>query len=519
LKNTPADIKIVRIDAIPGLPKKWDLGDWEEGCGVDVELELSNAESLGSFELICREWVYVSQQDAFYNLVDRNLIWSSTSFDRTYSRFDDKTGTPSKKFLRSLETVKVDDLDFVPGAETILVAPTGKKFLNEWFPSENYIRAHEIAEDKSISDEVIAQNAKFFIEHIQRISNGEIVEPELDPTSGVEIAGTRGRLLSDAVTWHFSQLVKRPMDKRGWIPLMVSENNGTGKTYFVKLIGEILGSNRTVSINTREFQGDYQDWADGCLFYELAEVKSIDSTDVYDLLKKYHNYKPFTEDMMGDRMKNVSLLNVKTKAKKKQRDFLNAYITSNHLFPMALANSSGQEGSDRRLLVIHCEKILSEKETENLFDIELKQKAAWVGAYLIRFEPKFKWNPSWAPITAHKRLMLEKDRARTEARETRADLGKNNEFYETLRWMMAEKIGIFGKKVLTTLQIRSFCEANRIKIPAKRDDFQRILAKLGFHAGPVIEFQKREHQVYVSDPTIIKDEKRIREELNRSIEG
>ena len=309
------------------------------------------------------------------------------------------------------------------------------------------------------------------------------------------------------------------MDKRGWIPLLVSENNGTGKTYFVKLIGEILGSNRAVSINTREFQGDYQDWADGCLFYELAEVKSKDSTDVYDLLKKYHNYKPFTEDMMSDRLKNISLLNVKTKAKKKQRDYLNAYITSNHLFPMALANSSGQEGSDRRLLVVHCEKILSETEAENLFDYELKQNAAWIGAFLLRFKPKFKWNPSWAPITAHKRLMLEKDRTRTEAREARADLGKNNEFYETLRWMVTEGIGIFSKKVVTTLQIRSFCEANRIKIPAKLEDFQKILKKLGYEVGPRIEFQKRVHQVYVSDPDILGDEAKIRQELNRSVEG
>jgi hypothetical protein len=82
LTHKPREIRIVRVEAIPGLAPKWDIGDWEEGCPVDVAVELERAQEVDSFDAICREWIYVAQQDAFYNLEDRSLIWTATSFDR-----------------------------------------------------------------------------------------------------------------------------------------------------------------------------------------------------------------------------------------------------------------------------------------------------------------------------------------------------------------------------------------------------------------------------------------------------
>lgn len=501
LKTRPREIRVVRVEDIPGLKPKWDIGDWSEGCGVDVEVEIDRAQSTDSFEHICKEWIYVSQQDHFYSLVDRTLVWTTTAFDRTFARFKTKQGSPSQRFLMELGANQADDLDFVPGHGTIIVSPNGKRFLNEYYPSETMLRAQEIASDEEISDEEIQENAREFIAHVRRISNGEIVEPDRDPTTGSTVPGTENRTLEDAILWHFSQMIQRPMDKRGWIPMMVSQHNGTGKSYFKRMMGAILGHQRTAVITAKELIGDYHDWADGVLFYELGEAKSEDSTDVYEELKKRHSYLPFRSDMLRDRTQNTQYLNIKTKAKKRQRDFLNGYITSNNLFPLALANTSGQEGSDRRLLVIRCEIILSEEETIRLFDEELAERAEWIAAYLLRYRAKFHWNPSWAPITAHKRAMLEKDRQRSEVRQDRTELGRFDEFFHLVRWALAEGVGALRRKVFTADVIREIADARRVKYPYDVAKFEGILKKAGVHRGPVVKIDGHVKKFYTSDET------------------
>ena len=371
MRHKPREIRVINVDKIPGLPAKWDLGDWEEGCGINVQFELDNATEVESFDFVCQEWVYSGQQDQFYNLEDRNLVYSTSAFDRKYMRYADKNSPASKKFLMDDQCVKVDDLDFVPGYGTILYADEiKKKYLNEWYPSDAYREGLNLAADENITDEEIAENARFFIQHLHRVCGDEIVEPDHDPKTGQPEEGTEGRKLVDALTWHFAEMVRRPMDKRGWIPMLVSENNGTGKTYFRGIMAKLLGSKRSRTVTVTEFVGEYHDWRDGTLFYELAETKSHDSTEVYEELKKLHSYRPFDPTSLNDRGQNSENLNIKSKAKKTQRDFLNGYITSNHLFPIALANSAGKETGDRRLFVIRCEQILSDKEATELFEDE-----------------------------------------------------------------------------------------------------------------------------------------------------
>lgn len=496
LTHKPREIRLVRVENFPGLPPKWDLADWVEGCPVDPAVEVERAESLDSFEHICRQWIYVSQQDSFYNMEDRSLVWTATSFDRTYSRFKDKSGSPSQKFLSDVANSQAHDLDFVPGEGPIIVAPNGFRFLNEWYATSTYERASHIANDFSITDEDIAENARFFIEHMSRICGDEIVEPDYEPGTKDIVPGTEERTLVDALTWHFSEMVRRPMDKRGWIPMLVSTENGTGKTYFKRMMASVMGATRAQTITVKELVGDYHDWADGLLFYELGETKSQDSTEVYEELKKRHSYLPFSMEMLKDRTQNTQQLNIKTKAKKRQRDFLNGYITSNDLFPLALASTLGQEGSDRRLLVINCPTILTEKQTVDLFDDELIHRAEWIGAYLMRYQAKFKWNNSWAPITHHKRLMLEKDRIRTENKSDKFELGRYDEFYHLVRWALEEHIGGMARKAYSGEVIRSIAEAQRVRHPYDMEKFESILKKAGIHRGPTIKIDGSPKRIY-----------------------
>jgi hypothetical protein len=498
LTNKPREIRIVRVETFAGLPPKWDLADYKEGDAIDPKVEVERAEEVDSFETASREWVYVSQPDKFYNLEDRSLIFSIGAFDRTYTRYKTKE-QPSARFLADLNSTIVSDLDFVPGEKAIITAPTGKKFLNEWYATANYAEAVRIANDDSISDEEVAQNARYFIQHLERVTGGEVVEPDWDFAIDGPDESTRGRTAFDALAWHFSELVKRPMDKRGWIPMLVSEQNGTGKTYFMNMMQAVMGATRSRTITVSELLGDYDDWSDGILFYELGEVKSHESTEVYEELKKRHSFKPFSYEQLKDRTQNTQLLNIKTKGMKNQRDFVNGCVTSNDLFPLALANTSGTEGSDRRLYVINPTVVLTQRQTEELFDEELRHRAMWIGAWLMRYKAEFKWNPSWAPITAHKRVMLEKDRTRSENRTDKYELGRFDTFYHVVRWAISEGIGAMSKPVFSAEQIRLICEANRTLFPFDTAKFEAILKKANVFKGPMIRQQNRNHQLYTSD--------------------
>lgn len=501
LKHKPTEIRIVRTDTFSVSPG-WDLGDWIEGCPVDPLVEIERAENVDSFERVCREWCYVSQEDRFFNLEDRQVILSPVAFDRTYTRYGDKTGTASKKFLSSLETKRAVDLDFLPGYDAFIQTPNGKFLLNEWYPSETYAKGREIANNPLISIEEVEEKAKFFIQHLDRVSGGEIVEPERD-LDGVAVPKTEGRLLRDALAHYFSQAVSRPTDKQGWIPVFVSEHNGTGKSYFRRVMEELLGGQRVQELTVKQYISDYEDWMDGCLFYELNEAKSQDKSEVYELLKKNHQYKPFNMSDLKDRSQGVRQVNIKGSRQKKQRNFMNGYISSNDLYPIALANSSGLDGSDRRLLAVNCEQIIPLEEADQMFDDELVHRPEWICAWLMRYKSPVPWNPGWAPITAHKRRMLEKDRERSENKNDKFELGKFDEFYHLIKWAIDERFGLMAGRVVSTETIRGFADHKRVKFPWSASRFEHLLEKAGLIKGPPLTVGNVAKRVYAIDPTIM----------------
>jgi hypothetical protein len=516
LTHKPQEIKIVRVDTIAGIPPKWDLADWYEGCPVDIGVELQRAEVVDSFEAVCREWVYCGQTNMFYNLEDRALIYTTTAFDNKFARYADRSGSASKKFLSMLETIKVDDLEFIPGEQRLLTAPTGKIFLNEWFPHEAWSKAQVIARDESISDEHIAENAKHFIEHVRRVCADNKVEAEVDPTTGETIPETEDRDLADALFTYFSILVKRPMDKQGWVPMLLSENNGTGKTYFVNMVGAVLGPSRCTTVTVKQYIGQYHDWRDGVLFYELGEAKHDENTEAYEELKKNHNYRPFDFGKVTDRQFNTNKLNIKSRGMKLQRDFLNGYITSNNLYPLALSSSTTADASDRRLLVVRCEKILSTPEADALFH-EIATKAEWIGAFLIRYETQHQWNPGWAPVTEHKRLIMERDRERAEHRADKYELGKYEDFYYLMQWAREEKLGGFIRGVVTGELCREIARQHNVRYPHESARFDRLLERAGIVGGRRIHVDGKPIKVYSLGDTFLakKDEEWVTE-LQRS---
>lgn len=500
LEFSPREIRVVRVDAIAGVPPGWDLGDWDEECGVDVRVELERAELIDSFEVVSREWVYVSQEDKFHSLEDRQVILTPVAFDRTYTRYGEKNAVPSKKFLSSLETKKAMDLDFLPGYDTFIMAGN-KLLLNEWYPSETYSEGRRIAADPSITLEDIEANASYFIEHLERVSGGEIVEPQLDEEGNV-IPGTEGRLLKDALAHFFSLAVSRPMDKQGWIPILVSENNGTGKSYFRRMMAAILGGKRIAELTVNQYLSQYEDWMDGCLFYELNEAKSQSSSDVYELLKRNHSYLPFDMRSLRDRAQGTRKLNIKGGRQKNQRNFMNGYITSNDLFPIALANTSGHDGSDRRMLAVNCEEIIPEHLADKMFD-ELKDRAQWIAAWLMRYKSPVEWNPGWAPITKHKRLMLQKDRERSEARADKYELGKFDEFYHLLKWAVDERFALMHRSVCTEESIRDFAEHKRVRFPWDANRFEGLLERAGLAKGPQIKVDNVMKRMWAVDHSMV----------------
>lgn len=516
LRNAPKEIRVVRVEEIPGLPPKWDLADWYEGCGVDVRVEIERAEEVDSFERICREYVYVTDDDQFHNLIDRHLVYSPSAFDRRYAMYGDKNGSPSKKFLCTRETQKVDGTEFLPGGDTFVISGQGKVFLNSWFANDTYTEAKRIAADLTISDEEIEKRAACFREHVLRIADGAVAEPDYDSKTKEVVPGTENREISDAIYTYFSRIISRPMDKSGWVLTLLSASNGTGKSYFLTMVQSIFGGDRTAVVTVDQYVGQYHDWRDGVLFYELAEVKAHDSAQAYDEIKKNHNHRPFHFNAGGDRLANTLKLNIKSRGMKTQRDFINGMITANDLYPMVLG-SSGDSSSDRRLFVVRCETRLTQAQADDLYG-ELADSAAWVGAWLIRFKPKYKWNPGWAPVTEHKRVMFEKDRERSEARSDRTELGKYDEFYHFMCYARNEMIGGFARKVISGETIRSICEHRRIKAPYDESRYDKILKRAGIHKGHVVKHDGTYKRCYTTDETWLqKTEKEWAAELSTSI--
>ena len=516
LQNRPREIKIVRVDAIPGIPPKWDIADWYEGCPVDIGVELQRAEVVDSFEAVCREWVYCGQTNMFYNLEDRALIYTTTAFDNKYARYADRSGSASKKFLSMLETIKVDDLEFIPGEQRLVTAPTGKIFLNEWYPHEAWEKARILAADESISDQKIEENAKHFIAHVRRVCSDNRVEPDLDPESGEPIPETMDRDLADAMFTYFGTLVRRPMDKQGWVPMLLSENNGTGKTYFVKMAAAVIGPSRCTTVTVKQYIGQYHDWRDGVLFYELGEAKHEENTEAYEELKKNHNYQPFDFSKVTDRQFNTSKLNIKSRGMKLQRDFLNGYITSNNLYPLALSSSTTAEASDRRLMVVRCEKILTTSEADALFH-EISANAEWIGAFLMRYQTKHKWNPGWAPVTEHKRLIMERDRERAEHRADKYELGKYEDFYYLMQWAREEKLGGFIRGVVTGELCREIARQHNVKYPHESARFDRLLERAGIVGGRRVRVEGKPIKLYALNPDFLEmDDAEWCREIQRS---
>lgn len=516
LRNKPREIRIVRVEAIPGLPPKWDLADWTPDSGVDIKAEIERAEEVDSFERICREYVYVTRTDQFYNLIDRHLIFSPSAFDRRYSMYGDKSGKPSAKFLCDRGTLKVEDEEFLPGEQTFVTSAQGKVFLNTWFPTPVYLEAQRIAADEDISDEEIYEKAHLFVEHVQRISCGAIAEPDVDAHTKEPKPDTEGREVSDALYLYFSNIIRRPMDKSGWVPTLLSASNGTGKSYFRFMVQSILGGDRTAALKAKQYVSQYDDWKDGVLFYEVEEVKAHDSAEIYDEIKKNHNHRPFHFSANSDRMANTLKLNIKSRGMKTQRDFLNGMVTSNDLYPMVLG-STGDSTTDRRLFVVRAETRLETPESNALYG-ELETSPEWVGAWLMRFKPKYEWNPSWAPVTAHKRLMFEKDRERSEARSDKTELGRYDEFFHFLNYAKMEKVGGFAREVVAAETIREICELRRIRFPYDVKRFDKLLEKSGFHKGPEFKVDGIVKRCYATEPTwLAKGEKQWKEELAKSI--
>mgnify|MGYP000381766255 CR=1 FL=1 len=499
LAHKPQEVRIVRCETFAVSPG-WDLGDWIDGCPVDPLVEIERAESIDSFERVSREWCYVAQEDKFYSLEDRQVILSPVAFDRNYTRYGDKTGTPSKKFLSSLETNRAVDLDFLPGYDTFINTPNGKLLLNEWYPSETYAMGKTIANNPLIQLEDIAEKAKYFIAHIDRISGGEIVESERS-LNGDPVSGTEDRLLRDALCHFFSLAISRPTDKQGWIPVLVSEHNGTGKSYFRRVMSQILGGRRVQELTVPQYLSQYEDWMDGCLFYELNEAKSQATSEVYELLKKNHSYLPFNLSDLRDRAQGVRQVNIKGSRQKQQRNFMNGYITSNDLYPIALANSSGLDGSDRRLLAINCEEIISQIQADELFE-ELTHRPEWITAWLMRYKSPVEWNPGWAPITAHKRRMLEKDRERSENKNDKFELGKFDEFYHYVKWAVDERVAFMKGRVVTAEAIRSHAEAAKLRFPWSSTRFEALLQKAGLIKGPSATVQNVPTKLYSVDHSL-----------------
>jgi hypothetical protein len=149
---------------------------------------------------------------------------------------------------------------------------------------------------------------------------------------------------------------------------------------------------------------------------------------------------------------------------------------------------------------------------------ELVEAAHWIAAWLMRFRSEFKWNPGWAPVTEHKRLMFQKDRERGEARNDKFELGRFDEFYHFIAHAKTDGIGGMARKVITSETVRDMCELRRIKFPYDENRFNKILERAGIKKGPDLRVDGALKRMYALDDDMLgKPDKEWKEELAKSI--
>lgn len=312
-----------------------------------------------------RNWVYIQQDDTFYNSKTRNSM-STKGFDLTFGRL-----LLTKKDILEGKTVPEHSATHValhryqiPSVANRMYAPMEDEFFTA--NGLTYVNSYS---DASVPDDVpenLTPRQKAVCDRIER---------HVEHLFG---KGRDGKLLLS-----FMAYIVQTNGKINWAPV-VQGVEGDGKSFFGLIMAAVLGGENVNTINGHDIAENFTPWAEGSQFCVIEEVR-LHGQDRYQVINKL---KPYITNLMCSvrRMRTDSYKVLNT---------VNYFLTTNHKDGVPV-----NENSSRYL------PLFSQWQTKRAIDAfkkahpryypdlyEVVQHPGWVRRWLLDYELHEDFNP------------------------------------------------------------------------------------------------------------------------------
>jgi len=316
-----------------------------------------------------KNWVWVSQDEIFFNVVTRVSL-TSAGFSAHYnSNLPSGDGAPveASKYLR--------DNNLIPKVMGVMYSPENESLFN--FEGVDYVNSYSDSFRAPVPATILNQTAvQRFQQHVELVCGGWNREAQI------------------LVNWLAMATGSPPMKIR-WSPLLVGVY-GDGKSLFFDFACKALGQSncRTVSCSTiiAGTTSGQSGWSEGACFGFIEEIKlhGHNRHDVMNNLKVYITNSVVPCKKMHKEVRNI-------------RNTINYFITTN------FADAAPIELGDRRYFVLHSKLPLADLETDYFMKLYegINNDAGSILAWLrsVEIHPDFKINGP-APMTDDKQVTI-----------------------------------------------------------------------------------------------------------------
>lgn len=380
----------------------------------------------------CQDWVYVESSCEFAN-TRLNYTIKREAFNAKFDRMGECLASEATASHMALNVYQIDtvvDKMFWPGAETIF-EHDGKSMLNAYHI--NGVRPCDtIDEDgQTVVD--------MFVDHV-RFSVADEREQ---------------RILIDWLAY----VVQNPGKRVNWA-LLLQGAQGSGKSYFVKMLQYVLGDH-VRNLDPTAIAGRFTGWAHGALVIGVEEIR-ISGTNRYEVLDRM---KPFiTNDTVQ--------IEEKGRDHRTVPNFTSYLMLTNHKDAIPLTSG------DRRYCVIfsriQSEEQLyrekgGEKGAEEYFDrlfSETERRADALARFLLDWKLSAEFNPRGrAPDTKARQMMM--------------SVATSPERLALEDAIAKHHCGVINDDVLDVTWLNKLCEAEGEVIPKART-LTAILLEMGY---------------------------------------
>lgn len=380
----------------------------------------------------CDDWVYVEKTCEFAN-TQLNYAIKREAFNAKFDRMPECLIAEKTAAAMALNDYQIDtvvDTMYWPGADTIFEYE-GKPMLNAYHVSGVEPSDYLDADGESVVD--------MFLRHIEFT---------------VRDKREQGLLLD----W-LAYVYQNPGKRINWA-MLLQGTQGTGKSYFVKVLQLLMGDN-VRNLDPMAIAGRFTGWAHGALVVAVEEIR-ISGTNKYEVLDRM---KPFiTNDTVQ--------IEEKGRDHRTVPNFTNYLMLTNHKDAIPLTSG------DRRYCVlfsrIQSEDQLykhfgGEREAEryfsNLFD-ETKRRADAIAHYLATHKVSDSFNPvGRAPETNARKQMM--------------DIAISPDRLALEDAIAKHECEVINCDVLDVTWLNNLCQLDGDEIPVKRT-LTAILLELGY---------------------------------------